>query len=568
MTLLDDDPRATAAALTRDLTPEQRRALADQLTAAALRLEHRAAHPTALDLARRYDPGTVVTPALAVVNTATHRATTMPGGRLVISVPPQEMKTTHIRWVVFRVLRDNPDLRVVYASYESGLARDSGRTVRDYLNTYGHHIGLAVSRDHADASNWTLAGHRGGMACVGVGGALTGRAADVLIIDDPLRDQAAADSDVIRGGVHDWYTSTARTRVAPNGAILVIQTRWHEDDLAGRRIAEGWPTINIPALSAADPATGQLIPDALGRPPGQWMESTRGRTPQQWAELRADVGERVFWALFQGQPKPLAGGVFQAQWFSNWRVTEVPAGLGDVTVYVDPADNEGGGDEAGIVVAGKVPGGAAYMIADLSAAMTAAAWVRRALLACVEYQAVGLAYERSLAGLRKRVTEGWATIWQQAHALARCGGDVDTAVWQVLPVDPPTDLVDATRLELLQLLPLLDGIHRFTEAGPAVRVLQPTGSKRDRAKLAAPMFETGKARMVGRWAVAEHQMTTWQEGQDSPDRMDAIVYAALDLGGAGATTFGAPAGAAAAQRATRGVQNVARRSTRSPGRRT
>lgn len=249
------------------LPPDQLNTLIRKVRAKAARLRTTNDCPEPLALAEKLNPEhTVRTPALSLLAERLVQTVRTRDGRLIISVPPQSGKSTLLRWMCLWMLADNPDRRITFVSYEHGLARDSGRTVRILIDTYGDELGLAVSRDHFDASSWQLEGHLGGMFSTGVGGALTGRPSDVMLVDDALRGEADANSDVIRRRLHTWWESTARTRMAPGAPIIVVGTRWHPDDLSGRLAADDWPVLNIPAL-----ADGK-VPDALERPVGTWLE--------------------------------------------------------------------------------------------------------------------------------------------------------------------------------------------------------------------------------------------------------------------------------------------------------
>lgn len=476
--------------------------------------------PTAVDLAARFDPTYKRTSALNLLGQRLSATALSHDGRLAISIPPQEGKTSCLRWLCAWLLLDNPDRRIVYASYAATLARASGRIVRSYIQAYGAAYGLTIARDHADASDWQLESHRGGVVTVGVGGALTGRPADILIVDDPLRNRQDADSVTVRGNLHDWWSSVARTRLAPGAPVVIVQTRWHEDDLAGRMESQGWPVVNIPAL--ADGKT----PDALHRPAGTWLVSARGRTDADWQNTRRDVGEREFAALYQGRPAPLEGGVFKRDWFAMWRIAQAPPDCLPPTVIVDPADNEGDGDEAGIILATKHPGsGKAYILDDLSAPMTVARWARVALLTCVRREAPVLAFEKSLSQLPSRIRAVWQQVFQQALALHRSKGDLDSATARLVRPDDPADARESVAADLTEIAADVNSIIRFGEVGPFLEPITATGTKQLRMQLAAPMFETGRAVMVGTHRQLEHQAATWQVGQDSPDRVDAMVHA-------------------------------------------
>jgi hypothetical protein len=524
---------ASIAELTAGMSMEQRAALAGRVRAKTTRLRTIRECPTPADLAARFDTTFVRTPAVDLVSDRLRAVARTRDGRLVLSVPPQEMKTTSLRWLCLWLLVDDPDRRIVFASYAAGLARTSGRIIRSLVETFGDQVGLSLDRSHADAADWQIADHLGGLLAVGVGSSLTGRPSDVMIIDDPLRNQKDAMSSAVLPALHEWWESVARTRLAPGAPVVVVQTRWVEDDLAGRLSGQGWPAVNIPAQ-----ADGQT-PDALNRPVGEYLESTRGRTAADWAKIRQDVGERTWAALYQGRPAPLEGGVFQRSWFDTWRVDRLPAGCLPPVVVVDPADNEGDGDEAGILLTAVHPeSGRVFILDDLSAPMTVARWARVALLTCVRRDAPTLAYEQSLSRLRTRVREAWQILHQQAVALHRAKGNRGAAVDRLSRKDDSSETRAAIEQGVSELADAdVDAIIRIGTAGPGLKPIPAKGSKDARMQWAAPLFETGRAVIVGHLPVLEHQATTWQVGMDSPDRVDAMVHAAA-LSGVASTTLG------------------------------
>jgi predicted phage terminase large subunit-like protein len=299
------------------------------------------------ELAKAIDPSTVQTPALDLIDEALVWAYSTRGARLVISMPPQEGKTSRVTkigslWALAR----NPDLRIGIASYAQALAEGFGREIRNTISSYDGteqtlDIGLRIARDYGSAKRWQLAGHRGGVVCVGIGSGLTGRALEALTIDDPFADAEQAGSAYYRDRVWDWWQSVGAPRLAPGSPAIVVLTRWHESDLAGRLLeaedGHRWRVINIPAVADHDPAKGQS--DPLGREPGEWLTSARGRTTAEWEQIRIQAGSRVFAALYQGRPSPDAGNVWQRQW---WRRYSVPLWSQHPTVpgayWVDEAD--------------------------------------------------------------------------------------------------------------------------------------------------------------------------------------------------------------------------------------
>jgi predicted phage terminase large subunit-like protein len=268
-------------------------------------------------MAAALDPKTVQTPALDLIDAALVEAFNTPDARLIISMPPQEGKSQRAsRRFPLWCLTQNRELRIAIASYESNVARRWGRAIRDDITTHSKELDLRIRDDLAAQHEWALDGHEGGVYTAGIGGALTGRPVDLLIIDDPIKDREQADSTVYRERAWDWWTDTALTRLAPGAPVILILTRWHQDDLAGRLLAaedgKDWTVINIPAEADHRPEKGET--DPLGREPGEFMESARRRTLGQWVKRKIASGARTWASLYQGRPSPDQGGVFPAEW--------------------------------------------------------------------------------------------------------------------------------------------------------------------------------------------------------------------------------------------------------------
>jgi predicted phage terminase large subunit-like protein len=267
--------------------------------------------PSPGELARYLDHRLVATPALDLLDYYLGVVARGELTRLIWTMPPQEGKSQRVSrafplWLLLR----NPQLRIAIASYEAGIARRWGRAVRNDI-TNRPELGLAIRADTAAAHEWQLDGSDGGVYTVGIGGALTGRPIDgALIIDDPLKGRAEADSEVYRKACIEWWQETGSTRLAPGTPVIVVQTRWHEEDLAGWLTAndEGWTAVNIPAQAEAD--------DPLDRSPGQYLTSARGRSDADWEQTKRTVGPRGWAALYQGRPSPAEGGILQRAW---WR---------------------------------------------------------------------------------------------------------------------------------------------------------------------------------------------------------------------------------------------------------
>lgn len=289
---------------------------------AAARLAAREKYPTPGTIAVAVQPRTVQTPALDILDAALMDAENGTHPQLIFTMPPQEGKSVRVSrafplWLLMR----NPELRIAVMSYSDRLARRWGRAVKnDIINN--PQLGLSVRRDTSAANEWQLEGHEGGMVTVGIGGGLTGRPVDVMIIDDPFEDMDQADSETFREAAKEWWRTTGSTRLSEGAIVVLIQTRWHEDDLAGWFLAENpgdWHHINIPAIADHKPAEGET--DILGRQVGQWMISARGRTAAGWEKRRRDAGSRGFAAMYQGRPSPAEGGILKRSW---WRYYTTP----------------------------------------------------------------------------------------------------------------------------------------------------------------------------------------------------------------------------------------------------
>jgi predicted phage terminase large subunit-like protein len=289
------------------------------------------------ELALAVDPSTVQTAALDLIDGALVDVAEGRCRRLIISLPPQEGKSSRTtRFGVLWMLSRNPDLRVGIVSYADRIAEQFSYQIRSDIATFdgtdgNPDLGLRLRRDSKAASRWYLEHPRkGGVYAIGVGGSLTGRPVDLLVIDDPVKDYRAADSTLLSELAWQWWMSVARPRLAPNAPVCVILTRWHEADLAGRLLAkqaedeaagaehyDKWRVINIPAIADHDPAKGEA--DPLGREPGEWLVSARGRTAAQWEATRIATAPRIWSALYQGRPSPDQGGVWQRHWWRRYR---------------------------------------------------------------------------------------------------------------------------------------------------------------------------------------------------------------------------------------------------------
>jgi len=283
----------------------------------------------------------------------------------MINMPPRHGKSELAsRRFPAWLLGTNPEIEIVVASYNADKAREFGYEVRDIVRSPEYRAlfpGVALKEDSRAADRWnTDAG--GSFRAVGIGTALTGRGADVLLIDDPIKDDEEADSELRRERIWSWYSSVAYTRLSPGGRVIVIQTRWHEDDLTGRLLVEQakggdkWDILELPAISAKGEA---LWPD---RYPLEYLERIKRVTlPRHWA------------ALYQQRPAPDEGNYYKREW---WRYyDEKPKHL---RIYgaSDYAVTDGGGDYTVHIVIGVDPNDNIYVL-DLWRGQTASdVWIK------------------------------------------------------------------------------------------------------------------------------------------------------------------------------------------------
>lgn len=520
-------------------TPDQIDALLLRLKREATRVRIAGERPSAGKLAAYVDPMTVQTPALDVIDEGIEWALATPDARLAIAMSPQEGKSTRCAvWTPIRALQLDPERRIIVASYAEGLASEHARTARNIIENYGSRardpltgiplpdkLGLELADDKSAAGHWTIKGHRGGVFAAGVGGGMTGRPADLIIIDDPYKNMEEADSPAYRAKVDEWFKAVVTTRLAPGAPIILIQTRWSEQDLAGsllahdRALPEGereWRFLNIPAL--AEDGT----PDALEREPGTYLQSARGRTPADWERIRRAVGPRVWSALYQGRPTPAGGGLFSRDAFDRYRVEQRPAGTLRI-VAVDPADT-GKGDEAGVVAGCATGDGTYYWTGDWSGNMTSAEWAWRAVVAALETQAHEVAFEAYSAPTtyQRVIEEAWEDVARISRLLTANGGDQPLAAAALAAGPrPPANALEAVRE--------VAGLRVPASMPFRVTPWKGRGNAEARAAGARQATSTGRLRVAGVLPLLEEQASTWQTGQHCPDRVAAavIVYERL-----------------------------------------
>jgi len=239
---------------------------------------------------------------------------------LMVFMPPQHGKSELCsRRMPAKLLGDNPNLRIAVISYNHIFASKFNRDVQriidsdDYRALYpetflnAQNIRTVVGSYLRNADEFEIVGKRGGLVSVGVGGGLTGRPVDILIIDDPYKSQKEAWSPTVRRSIQDWYDTVALTRLHNNSQQLITLTRWHEDDLAGRILKsepEKWEVVKFPAIKE-----GGILPYDP-RQPGEALWPEVHSLERMEAVKKRNVF--VFQAMYQQDPKPAEGLLFPA----------------------------------------------------------------------------------------------------------------------------------------------------------------------------------------------------------------------------------------------------------------
>jgi predicted phage terminase large subunit-like protein len=396
--------------------------------------------------------------------------------RLMIWAPPQHGKSelasvrTPAYWLAHR-----PDDPVILCSYAASLAYAKSREARGLVESPAFAtLFSAVQTDRSSRAvdYWRIAGRRGGVLAAGVGGPITGHGAQLGIIDDPFENWKQAQSLTIRNTVWDWYRMTFRTRIWEGGAIVLIMTRWHEDDLAGRLLqsqGDRWTVLRLPAMAETQADRDEQhrrlgLPlgedDPLGRAPGEPLCPSRF-SAEALAEIKLDVGSLGWSAEYQGSPTRPEGNRFKRDWFI---IVDASPDEATRVRYWDKAGTAGDGDYTVGVLMARV--GGIYYVEDVVRGQ----WS---------------------SGERERII-------RQTAELDRAQGHV-TAWIEQEPGSSGKDSAEATVRNL---------------AGFDVHVERPTGDKAVRAEPYAAQCEAGNVRLVrGPWNGAYiEELTSFPNG--------------------------------------------------------
>lgn len=247
--------------------------------------------------------------------------------RLMVFMPPGSAKSTYVS-VTFPpfYMANHPNEPVILTSYGSQLADKFGRKGRQLTSSpeFKNLYKTELRSGNRAANDWSLTNDATFM-CGGILSGLTGNRAKLIIVDDPVQGREQADSQVIRDKTWDAYQDDLTTRLKPEGAIVIVQTRWHEDDLSGRILPEEWDgqsgwiesRTGEPWYVLCLEAECTRDDDPLGREAGEYLW-TDWFTPAHWQREKRNRGSRNWAALYQQRPKPAEGSLIQRSWIQRY----------------------------------------------------------------------------------------------------------------------------------------------------------------------------------------------------------------------------------------------------------
>lgn len=260
---------------------------------------------------------------------------------LRVSMPPRSGKSLLISvYFLIWLLRHHPDWKIGLISHTPSLAVSWGRAVRRLIEEHGATLGLALASDAGAASEWQTTGGGGIVSRSAPGQSVTGLGFKVLIVDDIVKDFASAHSQVQRDAIWDYWRANSYTRLEPPALVIVVGTRWHEDDFLGRLASveydgdpDRWEVIEFPAIAETN--------DVLGRSPGEpLMSPLLDESPEQaiarYADIKETIGSYAFDAIYQQRPGKAKGAIFDLGWWKYWTTNPEKATEDGRVVLLDP----------------------------------------------------------------------------------------------------------------------------------------------------------------------------------------------------------------------------------------
>ena len=257
----------------------------------------------------------------------------------MVFMPPGSAKSTYVS-LLFTIwwMALNPGKHVLAASYSADLAERWSRKVRALADEHGPTLGVVLDPSMQAVGHWALSAS-GEYRAAGVGGSITGFRAWLGVIDDMVKNREEADSETMRERTWDWFVADYETRLVPDAPLIVIGTRWHDDDGYGRilkraaEIGEHWDVVKLPAFATTDDPLGRMAGEPLWP---EWQDADALKME------RARKGPREWAALYQQEPTPEGGLYFEREWL----VLDEPPPLAAMRILggSDYAVTEGGGD--------------------------------------------------------------------------------------------------------------------------------------------------------------------------------------------------------------------------------
>lgn len=446
---------------------------------------------------------------------------------VTVSMPPRMGKSQMISvYTPLWLLHLHPEWKIGLISHSPTLAASWGRQIRRVVEDKGQQLGVQIAHDAGAVTDWETT--RGGsvISRSAPGQSITGKGFKVMIVDDPVKNFADAHSYSSREAIWEWWKSDAFTRLERPALVIVVGTRWHQDDFIGRLLSsehegnpDDWEVISFPAIAEKN--------DVLGRAPGQPLYSpivdgeTEQKTIEEWEQIHRSVGSYAWSALYQQRPSPPEGAVFSTNWWRYWTTDPaladyLPDGTPDPngkTVLVDPDDWEDG--------QWVDSWDCAFKGSDTSDFVVGQRWVRKgANRYLVAQQRNRWTFSETLAGMRKwardddPVASPYGQLVHRRLIEAAANGDA---------------IIDTLKDEISGIKPI-----------------SPNGSKEARAQSISPEIESGNVLLPHPGQTGFRWVTDFvEEVREFPnsahdDQVDSMTQALSDLRSKSTTMMHAP----------------------------
>lgn len=289
------------------------------------------------------------------------------GKRIIISMPPRHGKSEIIsKKGIAWALAKNPEKEIVLVTYGQTLSDDFSRIARGTLIEHQDMLGVEISKESASVSRWGLEGYKGSVTATGALGAITGRGASLLVIDDVVKSTVDANNPSAMSKLWDNYRAVFRTRLAPNASIIVVATRWTQDDLIGRLLKEAeegegsdkWEYICFPC-ECVNPTT-----DYLGRKRGTFLWEDRF-SKAEYNSIKNSLGSALWSSLYQQNPMVVGGNLIKREWIRHYERDELQSGHIRTYVSVDTAFKGGLDSDFSVIQFWGDMGGCYYLIEQI-----------------------------------------------------------------------------------------------------------------------------------------------------------------------------------------------------------